>query len=349
MVGTDFAIPREEMERCLVRKEALPALEFLLQRYYRKTMAYSIQQHPEAKSHLEAMVRWMNEGDEKNGWKALASAAERLATPNSKTEIPPEKDLPALLKEVQQEVHSFLEFSDAVQPCFVEYHKLFGRRTARLWKEVTLCTVGMAGTAGLSALSDIALLEIPFGLFGYFFAQGAYQLLRFNRRKMMSHYHPYSRCIVLAKEPEKELVSTLAHEYTHYLQHVLRGECHASSPFEEGYARGIERKMGGLYAERRQNGGYARSAYENTVLDLYRAYLWICDHLEENPRLFIYFPALISLPEKVSKIPQALQELLPPLPKDLDAHALGTTFFCLLEAVEGEGIYKAILHGEYTI
>ncbi|MBU4501524.1 MAG: hypothetical protein KKA79_02950 [Nanoarchaeota archaeon] len=135
------------------------------------------------------------------------------------------------------------------------------------------------------------------------------------------HYNRVFEEMGVVRRRGKAMVFPLSHEYTHHVQSFAGLPVLNYRILNEGHARGVDRHITNLYAEREDNKAFI---YENSALvlkELKRAYNFTCDFNGIKPKSE-FLKDFVDV--KISE------------------HTLGTSLFMVYEALHGKEFYKDI-------
>lgn len=168
---------------------------------------------------------------------------------------------------------------------------------------------------------------------------------RFSRysKEEGSYYLDFEERIRVIKDKLTIIIPQMAHEYTHHVQNKLWGDSRLESSlkiFEEGYARGVQRYVSGLYAKSEDNEAFLYDSLEYDVAELKSVYKKLCRKLEEKIE-----PLFYSIQSSKDDQEQRYRKEF----KRTSPLAIGNTFFMLLERKHGTSIYKDILQEKFNL
>ena len=247
------------------------------------------------------------------------------------------RKLKPLFFEVKQEVDSFLSIAGGSTPKY-DYFSLL---------EPNLVSAGILGTYGLGGWFILAgVTGVAAGnLFGILPTLAGFMLINFgsklHKRVSQSGYNPIYKSINLEKKQRADLVSTIAHEYTHYVQNqVLEFTSGGFTTFMEGHARGVQRHTANVYREKEDNEAFLYETTDWTCGELKSTYQWLCSELSIHER-----QSLLKSKTSRDKDETVHRRIYrKPTP-----HAIGNTLFYLYETQEGNSIYKNMLNETFSL
>lgn len=149
-------------------------------------------------------------------------------------------------------------------------------------------------------------------------------------------YDPTKRHITVGFYGKNEIISEIAHEYTHHIQKEkgFPFDCRYKfmECFMEGQARSIERHISlKRYAQEENPALLLAQLKYRQIPEIQDVYLWLTKNLG------------------IAQNSSLLQGHRENKYIELDTHALGNAFFSILEAREGTGIHKEIMAGRYQL
>lgn len=248
--------------------------------------------------------------------------------PSPSQKVPSRKELSQLLEDVKKSAQEFLDLPADIAHCSINYEGLFSGNWD-LWGIMGGSGFGVAVSCLLAGSFSVFFIPLLFGL------GGAAGVTLARRREgwdddLLGHYVPLNKQIEVRRLPKRKLFNTVAHEYAHHLQKEIVGDRFSDTKlWAEGYAMGFARMLSRRYAVQQQDPQYAVCPLEINLQHLEKAYRWLCKEQGRAAKTFSSW---------ASQVPVEIVEKNP--------YVLGDTFFYLLEAEEGEGVYKAILQGE---
>jgi len=243
-------------------------------------------------------------------------------------------ELRELFPQICKEVDSFLGIQDGEVPnC--RYYNLF---------RPGLMTTPILGVYIVSALQEAcALASLATGHLDYCqtFQIGA----MLNAQAALSAHllakqscYAASKSITLERVARTDLIPTAGHEYTHHIQFKKGLRYSKHTIFSEGQARGVQKQLADDYHEREDNEAFLYRSSDRTVGELKSAYLWMCRKLGQQPRKSL-------LKTKSSRDRDESVDRL--IRREPSPHALGNALFSIYEALNGRGMYKQMIHGEF--
>lgn len=120
--------------------------------------------------------------------------------------------------------------------------------------------------------------------------------------------------------------SVVAHEYTHHIQFKTVRTAPLYRCFMEGHARGVQRFVGNVFAEKYDHELLRLHDIEHDVGEVGLAYMHLCRIFGKEPR-------------------ESLVRVVKPV--GINQYAIGNSLMLIKEAEEGTGIYKKMINGEY--
>ncbi len=162
------------------------------------------------------------------------------------------------------------------------------------------------------------------------------------RKGKISCYISKERKMFIGERRKERFVPDAAHEYTHFLQHLLLlGFADFDQPtykiFAEGHARGVERHVAQRFSVRHDHPAFLYCSMERTVDELSDTYTYLCNLFDISPKEGLGKEPTLDFSECRWKL----------LLEKPDYHALGTAVVLLHERRNGQGIYEEMIKGKY--
>lgn len=154
--------------------------------------------------------------------------------------------------------------------------------------------------AGLFSLGTGSLL--------LFTSKMAYDLIN------STHYNGLMDLVFINSGKKADVSVKFAHEYAHHIQSLTMGTPFFHKAFREGHARGVERHIAELYAEREGNSDYLVEQKSRALMDMNEGSKWLKEVLEKGDSF-----------------------------RGISQHALGTSLFGIMEERYGKELYSDIL------
>jgi hypothetical protein len=156
-----------------------------------------------------------------------------------------------------------------------------------------------------------------------------------------NEYDPLNERIMTTKHKRAHQLSILAHEYAHHVQarknmFAKRGDYNS---FKEGHARGVERHVALEYFSKESNPAFAYEFMNNHHLpEMKIMYSWLAkkQSLPVNE-------SLLKTRKSYGKTRMLLESQKP------TAHSIGNAFFYTQEMIQGKGIYRDVIRGEFQV
>lgn len=250
----------EEMKERLSSKEVLPCLEYLLERERKELL------------HLQKLKR------------------------ERKLNVGPfilQSSLDALFPQLKTEVDAFLSV-EAIEAPTVEIYNPLRLRTET--DKVILFDAGIGSVGVLlsaTALTASFLAEFPsVGIVGtpYFLLISSHFYSKAwddYVGEACAKYKWSDKQISLPLRRRTYIIPTVAHEYTHHIQHTRRPELATIAEYTflcEGHARGVERHISRLYAQKEDNPAFLYDITAETLAEVKSVYLWSHQQQRTSPR-----------------------------------------------------------------
>ena len=217
------------------------------------------------------------------------------------------RDLKPILGEVKKEVDDFLGVGDVVPPRCSFYNS-------------DIITSGrfLSPQISLTSVTSVLMNREPC----YDFASKTIHPGRKRKYKKRSASIPL-----------------LAHEYAHHIQNVKGMVRRELNVFGEGHARGVQRHVSNVYAEREDNEAYLLDIVDKNCGELKGVYEWMCPKFGVTLRRSL-------LTTQTSGVDGIIFLLLYGEPS---FHARGNAFFYMLERERGSQIYGEAVRGELLL
>jgi hypothetical protein len=235
-------ITNQSLQEKLLKKENIPALEYLLNKSSIK---------------FERLNALKNEN--------------KLDFGN----IVPSKKLKDLVPNICSEVNLFLELEQKNRSNYGYFNILKpGILPTSILTSYSACAIVIGSTLH-SLLTDNPDVDMSSGvvsLVALLVTTNTHLNAKTNR------YNALLKTITLEKAPRQKLIVSFAHEYAHNVQHnsgIPVIPAMKYSIFSEGHARGIEKHIAQHYAEREDNEAFLFDSLDITVGEIKSAYQWI--------------------------------------------------------------------------
>ncbi len=195
----------------------------------------------------------------------------------------------------------------------------------------TILGITNSGTSyNLAEIFPMTALNVGSGLIGAFFGfEFVSSAMGFMDSRDAPYYGPNEGCegtVVIKKESRTLQIPTIAHEYTHHVQNSVRG---SFTMLAEGIARGVERHIAKMYAEKEDNPSFLYDSTMTTTRELGTGYINLCK--------------AIGIPYKKALIESANSMLNEDCDRGFDHYAFGVTYLSVEEANTGKSIYGRAL------
>lgn len=252
-----------------------------------------------------------------------------------------EKELSKLAKEVVVEVHQFLGVTKYPEP-IIKYHPFLDRVLGDTTSDIIIRGVVYSLSLTQTAIGLITgdLSQVILG-----FAAGLMVgIPSIILTSPPGYYDVRHKKIYIACEDTRRtrIVNTIAHEYTHYLQHQTQPNFYNRNArcniVLEGHAFGVQRYIAERYAEREGNSGFLVDDMEQSIASLQKIYRWICDVKDYKTQKEL-------LPKNSeTNIFEIISKTVLGRPC---AHSIGSILFLVLEREHGKTIYRDFVQGKY--
>lgn len=245
-------------------------------------------------------------------------------------------NLDALFPQMKTEVDAFLGV-EAIEAPMIEIYNPLRLRTEN--DKVILFNAGLGSLGVLLAMTTItasSLLDSPqVGIVGapYFcLISGIFYSTAWGdyNRETPAKYKWSDKRISLPLKRRTYIIPTAAHEYTHHIQHTRRPYLTTSTEYAflcEGHARGVERYISRLYAQKEDNPAFLYDITATTVAEVKSVYLWAHQQHGTSPQ-----KGLLDVHSSYDSVYW----------NGPNNHAFGNVLYALLELVSPE-CYKNLL------
>lgn len=239
-------------------------------------------------------------------------------------------NLRKILPQVTEETRRFLGITEISPVRFSIFH------LPDAIKRSTYVGLGIFGVGSLANISDgshIGDIEQA-ALMGFLFGTGT--LIYNFKEHLQAAFNPAEKVIRLSAKRSIHVVGEIAHEYTHHIQEQKTGLLkHWNNPVAEGHARGVQRNISQIFAERYNNPAYVFDPISQTAMELKDAYLYICVTNGIIPKA-----SLENL--EIPKIRNIFYRFFG------HHYSIGVAALCVAEAKRGNNIYQEVLQSSDT-
>lgn len=239
------------------------------------------------------------------------------------------EEMLCLYPEICREVNDFLGVGFMDMPN-AEYFSLF---RPELKKMMVLAGYGLSEAAAVFGGSEILYGDMNPRDFIISIAGIALLLKTSNihaHMKIPKYDHHKSR-IVVEKTAREKLIPIIAHEYTHHIQRRRGINKMKWSVFMEGHARGVQRKISQNFMEREDNEAFMYNTLDITLDEFKKAYEFMCEELG--------IPANKNLVKtKTGRYRK----------REINSYDIGNALFSILKEKHGDGIYRKMIHGNFS-
>ena len=155
-----------------------------------------------------------------------------------------------------------------------------------------------------------------------------------------SRYNHNEGRIGISANDTVSVVADISHEFTHSIQDLHNVQIGRKYPIAEGHARGVQREISGIFAERSDNPAYVYKGIEQTAKELNDAYLFICTKNHRSPKASLQ---KLKIPRFRSRLPQFMTG-----PFEAHHYSIGVAAMCIAEAKHGTRVYRDVINNDYS-
>ncbi|MGV8086483.1 MAG: hypothetical protein ACP5N1_02540 [Candidatus Woesearchaeota archaeon] len=188
------------------------------------------------------------------------------------------EELTELFPKICAKVDDFLGIQNIDLPSF-EFYNLFKLKSENIFMQLI----------GASTMYNIASYLLPLfndtnfdstGL-AYSLSEAAAFVALYNI-KNRSTYDNSIKKIQLKRDVRTNLISSIAHEYTHHVQNSSMIKFNNYPIFIEGHARGVTKHIAHDYSIKEDNDAFLYKCSDFDAGEFNSVYLWMCGKLDKN-------------------------------------------------------------------
>ena len=234
------------------------------------------------------------------------------------------------LQNINKEVSKFLDIENSSLPS-IRYRDIYSSFKYEIFPLLTLFAgSSLFGLTALLYLKNAPNISTIFtGTFGMYYFKELNDY-RINFKNIRSSYYHNNNLMLICKEDRKEIISDIAHEQTHHVQKKLKWplENDDYKILIEGHARGVERHVARIYAERENDKRIIKSILPGTLLEYVGIYMKMCERMKKKINIKL--------------LKNHNTEYRPGM------HAVGNTLFSIAEEKFGPKVYAGALRGVFA-